>query len=56
VKVRGSDGAWLRSGAPLLGEHTAEVLAETGYSPAQIDELLDAKVVAQPAHPGPQAG
>jgi Predicted acyl-CoA transferases/carnitine dehydratase len=56
VKVRGSEDAWLRSGAPLLGEHTAEVLAETGYSPAQIDELLDAKVVAQPAHPGSPAG
>jgi crotonobetainyl-CoA:carnitine CoA-transferase CaiB-like acyl-CoA transferase len=26
--------------APLLGEHTREVLGELGYSPARIDELI----------------
>ena len=31
--------AGIRSGAPGLGEHTDEVLAETGYSPAEIAAL-----------------
>ncbi|MET0168002.1 MAG: CoA transferase, partial [Vicinamibacterales bacterium] len=31
--------------APLLGEHTREVLAEYGYSAAQIDELATSGVV-----------
>jgi len=33
------------SGAPLLGEHTAEVLTELGYSTEQIAKLLSEKVV-----------
>ena len=32
--------------APALGEHTREVLAEYGYSPAEIDGFVDAGVVA----------
>jgi crotonobetainyl-CoA:carnitine CoA-transferase CaiB-like acyl-CoA transferase len=32
--------------APLLGEHTREVLAEDGYSAAEIDELAATGVVA----------
>ena len=30
---------WRRSGAPKLGEHTAEILAEVGVEPARLDTL-----------------
>lgn len=40
--VRGS----LRRPAPTLGQHTDEVLAEIGYSPAEVQALRAAKVVA----------
>jgi crotonobetainyl-CoA:carnitine CoA-transferase CaiB-like acyl-CoA transferase len=30
---------------PLLGEHSAEILGELGYSPEEIDELVDAGTV-----------
>ena len=33
--------------APLLGEHTRELLREAGYGDAQIDALIDEGVVAQ---------
>jgi crotonobetainyl-CoA:carnitine CoA-transferase CaiB-like acyl-CoA transferase len=33
-------------GAPLLGEHTRQVLAEHGYAPAEIDGLIQAGAVA----------
>lgn len=35
-----------RSGAPTLGEHTREVLAEMGRSDAEIDAMFDAGTVA----------
>jgi crotonobetainyl-CoA:carnitine CoA-transferase CaiB-like acyl-CoA transferase len=35
----------VRHAAPLRGEHTDRILAECGYSPAQIDELREKKVV-----------
>jgi crotonobetainyl-CoA:carnitine CoA-transferase CaiB-like acyl-CoA transferase len=38
-----------RSPPPRLGEHTAEVLAEVGYSSAEIERLVAAGVVAGPA-------
>lgn len=38
----------VRRGPPVLGEHTAEVLAEIGYSTAEIDALLAQGVAVQP--------
>ncbi len=42
------------TGAPLLGEHTAEVLKELGYSGEQIAKLRSKKIIGQsgpnPAH------
>ncbi|MFB6161150.1 MAG: CaiB/BaiF CoA transferase family protein [Haloferacaceae archaeon] len=38
--------ATVRDPPPLLGEHTAEVLAEVGYSEVEIEELRDADAVA----------
>lgn len=36
-------------GAPLVGEHTREVLAEAGYAPAAIDDLIASGAAAAPA-------
>ena len=38
--------ARVRSPPPLLGEHTAEVLAELGYDENRIADLIDADAVA----------
>ncbi|MBI10642.1 MAG: CoA transferase [Rhodospirillaceae bacterium] len=40
--------ASVRRAAPRLGEHSAEVLAEFGYSKADIDELLNTGVIEVP--------
>ena len=36
----------IRHGAPLLGEHTAEVLAELGYTESQVEDFVGAGVVS----------
>ena len=43
--------AAIRRPAPLLGEHTAEVLAELGISAEEIDRLAAAGAIALPAEP-----
>jgi crotonobetainyl-CoA:carnitine CoA-transferase CaiB-like acyl-CoA transferase len=39
------------SGAPTLGQHSRDVLAEAGYSPREIDDLIWAGVVGEPSRP-----
>jgi CoA:oxalate CoA-transferase len=43
-----------RAHAPTLGEHTIEVLAEHGFSRAQIDDLLQRRIVGAPDVPARQ--
>jgi len=43
--------AQIRRPAPLLGEHTREVLRESGYTDADIDALVAAGVVEEPTAP-----
>jgi crotonobetainyl-CoA:carnitine CoA-transferase CaiB-like acyl-CoA transferase len=43
-------GPWVRSPAPLLGQHNAEVLAEAGYTAEQIAALeADGIIGSRPA-------
>lgn len=43
------------AGAPLAGQHSAQILAELGYQPQEIDALLASGAVLQqtPSHRGP---
>jgi crotonobetainyl-CoA:carnitine CoA-transferase CaiB-like acyl-CoA transferase len=46
-----NDSPWeLRRPAPLLGEHTGDILEELGYSRAEVADLLASGTVA--AHDG----
>jgi len=35
----------IRQGAPLLGEHTREILAEAGYGESDIERMIAQRVV-----------
>ena len=37
-----------RRKSPMVGEHTAEIMREVGYSDSEIAALRDAKAVAAP--------
>lgn len=41
---------------PLLGEHSADVLAELGYGPAEIERLMALGITAGSPSPGDIAG
>ena len=56
VPVKFSDTpAGVRRGAPIMGEHTREVLQSIGYSDAEIERLLRAGAVAAPERIGSEA-
>jgi crotonobetainyl-CoA:carnitine CoA-transferase CaiB-like acyl-CoA transferase len=44
VKLSETPGR-IRTGAPALGEHTREILAEAGLAATEIDALADAGVI-----------
>jgi crotonobetainyl-CoA:carnitine CoA-transferase CaiB-like acyl-CoA transferase len=48
VKFSATPGA-VGNGAPTLGQHSRDVLAEAGYSPREIDDLIKDGVVAEPS-------
>ncbi len=45
VKMSAAHATGPRIGAPQLGEHTREVLAEAGYAEAEVERMLEAGVV-----------
>jgi alpha-methylacyl-CoA racemase len=47
IRMRSVDPA-IRAGAPLLGEHSGEILAELGYQDADIKRLVEQGVIAVP--------
>ena len=49
VKLSGSTGASVTKGAPALGEHTAEVLAEYGFAEDEVAALVRRGVVSEGA-------
>ena len=51
VKLSATPGQ-IRTRAPMLGEHSAEVLLEHGFSQVEVDELLAAGVVSGNLGPG----
>jgi crotonobetainyl-CoA:carnitine CoA-transferase CaiB-like acyl-CoA transferase len=55
VKLARTPGEHGRLPGPALGEHTEMVLRETGYSEAEVAELLEAGAVAGPSEAQPGA-
>ena len=51
VKLSSTPGQ-IRTRAPMLGEHSVEVLMENGFSQAEVDELLELGVVIENQGPG----
>ena len=51
VKLSSTPGQ-IRTRAPMLGEHSAEVLMENGFSRSEVDELLELGVVTGNQGPG----
>jgi alpha-methylacyl-CoA racemase len=49
LKLSRTPGDPARAPGPSLGEHTREVLAESGYTSAEVDDLLESGAVAGPA-------
>jgi formyl-CoA transferase len=47
----GATPAQIRSGAPLLGQHSGEILAELGYDAGRIEHLRSAGIVKEPVPP-----
>jgi crotonobetainyl-CoA:carnitine CoA-transferase CaiB-like acyl-CoA transferase len=50
VKFSATPGG-VASGAPTLGQHSRDVLAEAGYNPREIDDLIEAGTVGEPSRP-----
>jgi len=51
----GGERLGLRAAPPSLGQHTAALLGELGYTAAEIDRLRQAKVIGTPPDTGPSA-
>ncbi|MCH8987197.1 MAG: CoA transferase [Chloroflexi bacterium] len=51
VKLSATPGR-IRTRAPMLGEHSAEVLLERGFSQSEVDELVSAGVLVENQGPG----
>ena len=51
VKLSGTPGQ-IRTRAPMLGEHSAEVLLEHGFSQSEVDQLVSRNVVVENQGPG----
>ncbi len=54
VKLTRTPGAHNRLPGPALGEHTEQVLATAGYTPGEIEALLESGAVAKSAAGAPQ--
>jgi formyl-CoA transferase len=51
VKLSATPGQ-IRTRAPMLGEHSSEILLERGFSKAEVGELVEAGVVVENQGPG----